>query len=437
MLIEMHMIQNHSPSNLNRDDLGAPKTCTFGGVMRARISSQCIKRSIRNPGNPHDVHNRGAGIFFQALGDHIGLRTKAFPELIGHALKNSSIPEGEHERIVKAFRKIAEAEVPGERDDDVVVDEERKLAQLVFLERSEADAFVAQISKMRNDEQWGPSYSKWISGELSKKSALTAFLRKLSHAYTRRSVDIALFGRMTTSEAFEDVEAAMQVAHAISTHEVTTEVDYFTAVDDLGESGGGAGHVSEAMFDSACFYKYFCLDWSQLLNNLGETGQRDPVIMELAAGTLGHFLRAAALSTPSGRQNSFAAHNLPDGILVELKREEAVPVSYANAFAVPVPRVSQRGLVGQSVAQLGQYVHDIAEGYGIPSERFWFSPADRFPLTWTDPTINTADGVRDVLEPTCTLSVLDDLVQVVVERASGLEWTAVKDLHEMRAQRRG
>ena len=94
MLIEIHMIQNHAPSNLNRDDLGAPKTCYFGGVLRSRISSQCLKRSIRNPGNPNDIHNHGPSMFAKAMSSYIGTRTKFFPWMVENELKKSTIPEG-------------------------------------------------------------------------------------------------------------------------------------------------------------------------------------------------------------------------------------------------------------------------------------------------------------------------------------------------------
>ena len=103
MLIEIHMIQNHSPSNLNRDDLGAPKTCIFGGVTRARISSQCLKRSIRNPGNPDNVHKREPGMFANGNGCLYRHQDQVlFPWLVEQALGDSRIPEDERPQIVLA-----------------------------------------------------------------------------------------------------------------------------------------------------------------------------------------------------------------------------------------------------------------------------------------------------------------------------------------------
>jgi CRISPR system Cascade subunit CasC len=404
MLVEIHMIQNHSPSNLNRDDLGAPKTCIFGDVTRARISSQCLKRSIRNPGNPDDVHNRGPGIFFESMQEYLGRRTKFFPDLVRKALDSSTIPAPERKEIISACTGIAKKEEnkPEASAEEVDLDDRPKLPQLVFLEHSEAQEFVTKLAEMRQAEKWKASYSKWIEGKLEKK-ALADFLHELSRAYKRRSVDIALFGRMTTSDAFEDVEAAMQVAHAISTHVVVNEVDYFTAVDDLGKTGGGAGHVDEAMYNSACFYKYFCLDWDQLVRNLSgpepdqnkdAEGHRKweeeikPNAERLAACTLGHFLRAAALTTPSGKQNSFASNCEPCAILVEVKKTKT-PTSYANAFAEPARRIGDPpddasdcvSLLGRSIAQFGDHVYNVRKAYGVDSSLLWHAvPLYRYPL---------------------------------------------------------
>ena len=113
------------------------------------------------------------------------------------------------------------------------------------------------------------------------------------------------------------------------------------------------------MFASACFYKYFSIHWETLVEESEGFGIHE----KLAAHTVGAFIRGAALSNPTGKQNSFAAHNPPDGMLVEIRNS---PISYANAFARPVTQ-GERDIISQSIAQLGQYVHDIDTGYGKPS----------------------------------------------------------------------
>ncbi len=204
------------------------------------------------------------------------------------------------------------------------------------------------------------------------------------------------------------VEAALQVAHAISTHEARPEVDYYVAADDVPGEDAGAGFVDEAMFGSACFYKYFSIDFETLVKNL--KGNR-----ELAAHTVGAFIRGAALVNPSGKQNSFAAHNPPDGILVEI-RDGAI--SYANAFAHPVAAQGERDVISQSIAQLGQYIHDLDTGYGKPSHRFWFSPNLRHPLT-----VSEENKVSVLAEN--NVKSLKELIEGVA-KAIGYNWQEVE-----------
>ena len=345
MLIEIHMIQNHSPANLNRDDLGAPKTCIFGGVTRARISSQCLKRSIRRSTE-----------FSAALEKDGGVRTRRLIELIAkEAAGKGNPPKKQH---CEAIRKVF-------TDGGVGLKDENTFDILFFLPQSAINEMGAAVRHGNGD--LGKNFAE-IIGKFVK------------------TPDIALCGRMTEFDAkgpFQGlkgqftVEAALSAAHAISTHAVVNEVDYFTAADDVPGPDGGAAHVNEAMFNSACFYKHFVIDFEQLKDNLA--GDAD-----LARRTVGCFLEAAAKANPSGKQHAFAAFNPPDGVLVEVKTESATPVSYANAFADPVPEKSERGLIGESITRLCQYAHDLVAGYGIKAERFWFSPNLRHHLTWID-----------------------------------------------------
>jgi len=574
MLIEIHMIQNHSPSNLNRDDLGAPKTCFFGGATRARISSQCLKRSIRNPGNPDDLHNREPGMFAQAMKGHLGFRTKLFPWLVAQVLDDPSIKrkfldlgvaEEHYERstknaIVAACKTIARKEgkePPKEKTSKR--DDRPQTPQLIFLGPGHAKKFIETLLTADNEHRehfldpatvfesvfkqeltttsltdkqreraleaaWrirhtearmaelrtiisageqeteaaeGPpaggepqpadenqpgadsdeAVAKLIADGLDRLAAEDAkgfesvtsskgrkgeprletkrdkpkkygeFLDSLAAIHSGDAVDIALFGRMTTSDAFQDVEAAMQVAHAISTHATVNEVDYFTAVDDLGKAGGGAAHVDEAMFNSACFYKYFSLDWDQLVYNLAgpEPDQKanaeghgkwkeelKPHAERLAAAALGHFLRAAAQTSPSGKQNSFASNCDPCGILVEIKKSKT-PTSYANAFAEPVERIGkpdddapdETSLEGRSVACLADHVQALRRAYAVDSNLLWFSRSlSRFPFHYWD---RSPDGKKLTSKPLTKrrFEVLDELVEAVVRETSELEWADV------------
>jgi CRISPR system Cascade subunit CasC len=369
MLIEIHAIQNHSPSNLNRDDLGAPKTCYFGGVMRSRISSQCIKRSIRTSDQ------------FKLLCG--GVRTRQLAKLIADKVTGKTDVK---KRAAAILKKCG----INPKDDD-------KSDMLVYTTKGAIDG----IAKLLQDNDGDSDQLAADCGKLISTLTLVP--------------DMALSGRMLETGVLKDttVEAALQVAHAISTHEARPEVDYYVAADDVPGSDAGAGYVDEAMFSSACFYKYFSIHWETLTANLKGN-------VALAAHTVGAFLRGAALSNPTGKQNSFAAHNPPDGVLVEVKRDGGTPISYANAFAAPVPSKGPRDVVSQSVAQLGQYVHDLDAGYGRSGTRFWFSPNLRYKLTYCE----------DQREVPCTdasrqMRSLDELVVAVVKEI-GFDWSQVQ-----------
>jgi CRISPR system Cascade subunit CasC len=207
------------------------------------------------------------------------------------------------------------------------------------------------------------------------------------------------------------IEAALQVAHAISTHEARPEVDYFVAKDDVTGDDAGGAHIGEALFASACFYKYFSIHWDTLVKNLeGFQGNKE----HLAAHTIGAFIRGAAMVNPGGKQNSFAAHNPPDGILIEIKD---APISYANAFAKPAAQ-GERDIISQSISQLGQYVHDLDTGYGKPKKRFWFSPNLRYPLSIVDKEHENTLAENNFRS-------LEELIPAVVA-ATGHDWQVVQ-----------
>jgi len=387
MLIEIHMIQNHSPANLNRDDLGAPKTCYFGGVIRARISSQCLKRSIRM--SPQFENLRG------------GIRTRRLAQLLG---------DGDEKLQKKAEAILKKCGILPKGRNTEATDQPSEESKMLIYTTHEA------IRKMR----------ELLSDPDKKEDALAKEFPNLIASKTAVP-DIALSGRMLEPEGNlwkginTTVEAALQVSHAISTHEAKLEVDYYVAADDIPGPDAGAGYVDEAMFSSACFYKYFSIHWEQLLKNLeGFHGDKKT----LAAHTVGAFLRAAALVTPTGKQNSFAAHNPPDGILVEIRD---YPLSYANAFAKPVERVKDEDIVARSITRLAQYIYDLDTGYGKPQKRFWFSPNLRFPLKVVVKRDNDKNEEQDIVPGEHNFKSLNDLVPAVIKAIDdSLDWDQVQ-----------
>lgn len=370
MQIDIHFIQNHSPSNLNRDDLGAPKTCYFGGTLRSRISSQCLKRSIR---------------MSEQFGDLLGgIRTRQLADLI----VRTADYKVEKTKVLKILDLCG-----------IKAKKEDKSDMLVYTSKPAIQKIAAlMVNNKGGLEELGIKVGEIIANEVAVP-------------------DMALSGRMLETGVLKNttVEAALQVAHAISTHSARPEIDYYVAADDIPGEDAGAGFLDEAQFSSACFYKFFSINWETLVSNLSNAGETHK---ELAAHTVGSFLLGAAKSNPSGKQNSFAAHNPPDGILIEFRKPS---INYANAFAIPVGE-GQRGIIGQSIAQLGQYVLDLDEGYGKPEKRFWFSPNLRYPLT----------GVSDKKEIELADKNLKSLEELVIEvvKELGFDWNSVKTIKE-------
>jgi CRISPR system Cascade subunit CasC len=354
-LIAIHLLQNHAPSNLNRDDNGDPKDALFGGVRRARISSQALKRSIRWANTFRD--------YFADQGDALAQRTQLLPEEVRTRLEHLGLSD-EVARLGKGDSK-GSAESTGEEGtdgakkkrgkkgtaatNDTGQAERVKTAQLMFLTTQEIDQVTERIVALVRAQ--GPAGLS----QLGSDKLIQALGEHEPHA-----VDIAMFGRMTTSSPFKDIEAAVQVAHALSTHAITQEFDFYTAVDDIsGEAG--AGFLGETAFNSATYYKYINIHWDGLVSNM--QGNAD-----LAAQTVRALIHAAMVAIPSGKQNSFAAHNLPDLALVEV-REQNIALSYANAFVKPVRATAEYSLVEASANALQTYIPRINEMYSLEAQR--------------------------------------------------------------------
>src|SRR3990172_4885722 len=282
MLIEIHAIQNHSPANLNRDDIGAPKTCYFGGLLRSRISSQCLKRSI------------GMSEEFQQLRG--GVRTRQLVNLIAEKVTGKDV----RERLENILKECGVEPKKTKKQNEE--NEQKNTAKSKMLVYTTKEAIAEMAKLLQGDD--GKSDEKKMAEKFGK-----LFSEKVAVP------DMALCGRMLETGVLKDttVEAALQVAHAISTHEARPEVDYYVAADDVPGEDAGAGYVDEAMFASACFYKYFSIHWETLVENLKGFGDDHK---KLAAHTVGAFIRGSALTNPTGKQNSFPAQNPPDGMLI-------------------------------------------------------------------------------------------------------------------------
>ncbi len=357
--IELHLLQNFAPSCLNRDDTNTPKDCYFGGVRRARISSQCLKRTMRTYWR--DEHVCEVGTRSKRLKD---LLTETlgttYPDLYGAGgTRREDLSE-----VLGIFLAAYYSKLDTKRPDETAV--------LLYISAAEArgasevvhDLWEEVLAVADARDKFARRKAAKETKREEKEPELTTD-RKLEDRLKAAALspDIALFGRMLAEKPDRNVDAACQVAHAISTHAVSPEMDFYTAVDDLNtREQTGAGMMGVIGFQSACFYRYHLLDLGDLAVNLGDAA--------LAEQVAGHFLKAAIYAIPSARQNSMAAHNLPSFGL-GVVRDGGVPISLANAFAQPVRGRSgeENDLVSASVQALSEHWGHLTGVYGTQGVR--------------------------------------------------------------------
>ena len=288
--VQLHLLTSYPPANLNRDDLGRPKTAVMGGAERLRVSSQSLKRTWRT-----------SDVFQQAMTDHLGTRTKRLGTRVFERMTEAGIDESDAlawaRQIADVFGALKKEGTEIEQLAHISPGEWAAVDQLV-------DTLIAERRAPEKDE--------------------LKLLRK-----TPDAVDIGLFGRMLAADPVFNVEAACQVAHALSVHRVTIEDDYFTAVDDLndGSEDLGASHIGETGFASGLFYSYVCIDRDQLVDNLGGNA-------ELADAAIEALTRAAIQVAPRGKQNSFGSRAYASYVLAE--KGDQQPRSLAVSFLRPV-----------------------------------------------------------------------------------------------------
>lgn len=364
--VELHVLRSFPPSNLNRDDLGTPKTAIFGGTRRLRLSSQCLKRTWRM-----SEHFRGA--FAEA---ELGIRTDRLPEQILSALGegwDEQARDGLLTLLGSIGKKGAKSSSADDSDDEEGASdkeesagnqEAHRTAHLLFLSRQEIDA-VADFAREKKEALTKVFKKKKVDNEAIKKlrKELQDFLETNT---AKNAVDVGLFGRFVTSDEFDTVEGALQVAHALGTQKVEVEYDYFTAVDDLGDSSG-AGHLGESEFASSVLYLYACCDLQQLENNLGprrhEGRIADAEAKRLARQSLPALVKAMAAATPKGKKTGTAPHTPAEYVEVVVRRGS--PISLANAFLKAVDANEKEGdVMTSSIARLVKHRDRVEEAYG-------------------------------------------------------------------------
>ncbi len=422
MFVELHVIQNFAPSNLNRDDTGSPKDCLFGGYRRARVSSQCFKRAVR------EMFKEGS-LFTAAQKRSLAERTRLLTDEITKRLCAAGKTESDARRLVEIALNAAELEVKENGQTEYLVfigqAEINAIAQLC-IERwdklmdvdaayAEARQLQTQIKeadeKAKNGTREEKSQAKAVGRELKEKlkaaqeTAKKSIPKDLKDAVLKslnggKAADLALFGRMLANLPEKNIDAASQVAHAISTHKSGVEFDFYTAVDDLLPRGEtGAGMMGTVEFNSACFYRYANLDLGQLRENLQDA--------ELEDATTEAFIRAFIEAVPTGKQHSTAPQQKPAFVLAVVR--EAGLWSLANAFVNPVP--TNRGdLVEVSILRLDKHWGELAAMYGTKGVKGqWFAKLGEGKL----------DNLGERVKPGGGQTMIDALVARVREAING------------------
>lgn len=314
LYVDFHILQTVPPSCINRDDTGSPKTAVYGGVTRARVSSQAWKHAMR-------------AAFAENAQMDVGKRTKKAAELVKEQILVLDPEQKKADKMAKEALKYV-----GIKSDD-----KKGTDALIFISSAQAKALAELVvGRCTKDEEYEEALIK------------------------NPSADMVLFGRMVAQKASLKYDAAAQVAHSISTHAVQNEYDYFTAVDDCqAEDNAGAGHLGTVEYNSSTLYRYATVNVMELAGQLGA---------EQTAETVRAFGEAFLFSMPAGKQNTFANRTLPDAVYVTLREDQ--PVNLCGAFERAVPRSAQ-GYAEPSKAALAQYAQQMYSSFAeAPAQSF-------------------------------------------------------------------
>lgn len=325
LFVDVHVLQTVPPSCVNRDDTGSPKTAVYGGVTRARISSQSWKHAMRL-------------MFEDSLPqEDLGTRTKRIVSMVASELKElGTLSDPESEKTAEAILKSAGMKIKSA---------DKGTDALFFMSTAQAKA-LARLALEEPDA---------LNDKPSRETK-----EKLADALKRSpGVDMALFGRMVADDPSLNIDACAQVAHSISTHKVSNEYDYFTAVDDLApEDNAGAAHIGTMEFNSSTLYRYSTVAVCELYKQL--KGDTIDAVRE--------FVRAFVCSMPTGKQNTFANRTLPYAVLVTVRTDQ--PVNLVGAFERPVP-ASDNGYESASAEKLIAHAKSVYKDFAGEPTRSW------------------------------------------------------------------
>ncbi len=329
LYVDVHVIQTVPPSCVNRDDTGSPKTAYYGGVRRARVSSQSWKKAMRD--------------YFRERFDEkeLAFRTKKIVNLIVERMKELEPDISEEVAEKKAIEVIEKAGVKiGKKKKD---DETNNETGALFFMSYQQSVNLAKLA---------------LSDDNPTKRAVQEVMNE------GHGIEVALFGRMVADDPSLNADASSQVAHAISTHKVDNEYDYFTAMDDLApEDNAGAGMIGTVEFNSSTLYRYATVAVHDLHVQLGS----EP---DATAKAVTEFIRAFTLSMPTGKQNTFANRTVPDALQINIRADQ--PINLVGAFESPVVRNREGGgHKADSVKRLFDYEQSLYSSFASEPVGSW------------------------------------------------------------------
>ena len=365
--IQISTLTSYSAALLNRDDAGLAKRVRFGGAVRTRVSSQCLKRHWRTAEDEHALSKVDPSLT-------LSIRSReVFPRRIAPALIETGFPEAAVTRVLSGFietlygkSKATDGESSLSRKEVIVLG----LPEVEFITR-EARSILEKCESFEDEKKTAKELDA-----AAKDYFRNADVKKNWHALAcGAGLDAAMFGRFISGDPEARVSAAVHVAHALTVHGEAAETDYFTAVDDLTTSSeGGSGHLGAAELTSGVFYTYAVMDVPQLVSNI--TGARPEQWLEtdrtLVARTVEHLLHLMAKVSPGAKLGATAPYDHAGMVLVETGERQ--PRSLVNAFLAPVSLEGDAFRSG--VDRLGEYLESMDGMYGREEDRWLASRVD-------------------------------------------------------------
>ena len=334
--LQVHTLTPYTAALLNRDDSGLAKRLPYGGALRTRVSSQCLKRHWRIADDPHALHNID--------GTQPAYRSRELvSKLVVDPLRRQFCPA-----VVDALEPQLQKAVYGKKGGT------KSSRQTLLLGQPEIDWLSSQAKQLAQQAR-GDAEAATQAGEAWREAVEANIKAMRDNTTLPGGLAAALFGRMVTSDPDANIMAPIHVAHAFTVHEEESESDYFTAVDDLSGVDPGADTIQETELTSGLFYGYVVVDLPGLLKNLGGD-------TELAGEVLHNLIYLIAEVTPGAKLGSTAPYSRASFMLLEAGDRQ--PRSLAGAYRTPCTNH-----LGPAVSALCSHLAELDAAYATGESR--------------------------------------------------------------------